>query len=153
MPWFTATNLIPLFFVILGLVVLYIYFRNMARVRASEGWPASQGTILESWVREETSTDSDGSSSSHYYPEVRYGYQVMGSEYQGDKIAFGPKTGGARGKAMKVLSKYPKGGTVTVFYDPEKPSVAVLERNISKAFLVYGVILIAMGIFFYIQWS
>ena len=85
--------------------------------------------------------------------DVRYGYQVMGSEYQGDKIAFGPKTGGACGKAMKVLSKYPKGGTVTVFYDPEKPSVAVLERNISKAFLVYGVILLAMGIFFYIQWS
>ena len=153
MSWFTANNLIPLLFVAIGLVLFYIYFRNLARVRASEGWPASQGTILESWVRESTTTDDDGSTSSHYYPEVRYAYQVMGVEYQGDKLTFGPKSGGAQSKAARIVSNYPKGVTVTVYYDPQKPSNAVLERNVSKSLLIYGLIFIVIGIFFYFKIS
>ena len=153
MSLFTANNLIPLIFAVVGFVLIYMYFKNLARVRASEGWPASQGTILESWVRESTTTDDDGSTSSHYYPEVRYAYQVVGVEYQGDKLTFGPKSGSAQSKAAQVVSNYPKGATVTVYYDPQKPSTSVLERNVSKSLLLYGMIFIIIGIFFYFKFS
>lgn len=151
MSLFTANNLIPLLFVAVGLVLIYMYFRNLAQVRSSEGWPASQGTILESWVRESTTTDDDGSTSSHYYPEVLYTYQVMGVEYQGDKLTFGPKSGGAQSKATRIVSNYPKGANVTVYYDPAKPSNAVLERNISRTLLIYGVIFLVIGVLFFIK--
>lgn len=151
MSLFSANNLIPLLFVAIGIVLIYMYFRNLARVRASEGWPTSQGTILKSWIRESTTTDDDGSTSSHYYPEVRYVYQVMGVEYQGDKLTFGPKSGGAQSKAARIVSNYPKGVNVTVYYDPAKPSNAVLERNVSKALLIYGVIFLLIGILFFVK--
>jgi hypothetical protein len=145
--------LFPLFFVILGLVLLFIFFRNLAKVRASQGWPAVQGTVIESWVRRSQSTDSDGSVSHSYYPEIRYLYQVMGSEYQGDKIAFGPKTGGSRSRAEKAIAKYPAGANVMVYYQPDKPAKAVLERTISKVSLVMGIAFVLAGIFTYVRWG
>jgi hypothetical protein len=149
MSWFTTNNLLLLFFVGVGLILIYTYFRNLARVREAEGWPISQGMILESRVKEDSSIDSDGFTSSHYYPEVRYLYRVLGSEYEGTKITFGPTSGNTQSRAMQAISKYPKGSTVTVYYDPEQPSKAVLERTLSKSLLVSGVIFIAIGIFFF----
>ena len=143
--------IIPLIFVGVGLLLLFIYFRNLIRVRASESWPASQGTIVASWVRESHSRDDDGSTSTSYYPEVAYTYSVMGTEYQNDKISFGLKTGGSHRKAFKIVSKYMNSSPVIVYYDPNNPQMSVLERSISKLLLVYGVIMAAIGIFIYIR--
>ncbi len=144
-----AEKIISLIFVGVGLFLLFIYFRNLIRVRASEGWPASQGIVVASWIRESHSTDDDGSTSTSYYPEVNYTYSVMGTEYQSDKITFGLKTGGSRGKALKVIAKYVEGNPVTVYYDPDNPQLAVLERSVSKILPVYGIIMIAIGVFIF----
>jgi len=149
----TPNNLFPLVFIIIGLIMFFIYFRNLAKVRASQAWPAVQGTVAASWVRRKQSTDDDGSISESFYPEIQYTYQVMGMEYQGDKIAFGPKSGGNRTKAEKAIAKYPTGANVTVYYQPDKPETAVLERTITKGLLFLGILMIALGIFFYITWS
>ncbi|MGB8980394.1 MAG: DUF3592 domain-containing protein [Anaerolineales bacterium] len=149
MSWFTVNNLLPLLFVGVGLILIYTYFRNLARVRDSAGWPTSQGTVVESRVRESTSQDQDGFTSTSYFPEVRYLYHVLGSEYEGNMITFGSQSGGAQNKVVEVINRYPTGSTVTVYYDPEKPSMAVLERSVSKGLLVSGVVCIAIGIFFF----
>lgn len=149
----TPNILFPLIFVIIGLIMFFIYFRNLAKVRASQAWPAVQGTVAASWVRRKQSTDDDGSISESYYPEIQYIYQVMGMEYQGDKITFGPKSGGNRTKAEKAIAKYPTGANVTVFYQPDKPETAVLERSITKGLLFSGTLLVLTGIFIYIRWG
>jgi len=149
----TPTILIPLIFIIIGLVLFFIYFRNLAKVRASQAWPAVQGTVIASWVRRKQSTDDDGSVSSSYYPEIQYQYQVLGMAYQGDKIAFGPKSGGNRTKAERAIAKYPNGANVKVYYQPDKPENAVLERSITKGLLVSGILMILVGIFIYIRWG
>jgi hypothetical protein len=153
MAGLSANILIPLIFVVIGLVLLYIYFRSLAQVRASEGWSAVQGTVVESWVRRSDTTDNDGSVSSSYYPEVRYKYQVMGNEFQGEKITFGPKGGGNHYAAEKVIAKYPSGANVMVYYQPDKPNNAVLERSVSRMLLVFGIILVAAGIFIFVLWG
>ena len=149
----TPNILIPLFFIIIGLILFFIYFRNLAKVRASQAWPAVQGTVAASWVRRKQSTDDDGSISESYYPEIQYQYQIMGNEYQGDKITFGPKSGGNRTRAEKAIAKYPTGANVTVYYQPDKPETAVLERSITKGLLFSGILMILLGIFLYVRWG
>ena len=153
MPALTANILIPAIFVVIGLVLLFIYFRNLAQVRASQNWSTTQGTVIQSWVRRSKSTDSDGSTSSSYHPEIHYLYQILGKEYQGNKIAFGPRVGGNRSRAEKMVEKYPTGATVTIYYHPNKPTNAVLERSISKILLVMGIIFALAGFFIYVRWG
>ena len=78
MSWFTPNHIIILVLAAVGLLLFFIYFRNLTRVRASEGWPAVQGTITESWIDENVTTDDDGTVSSRYTPKVRYSYTIMG---------------------------------------------------------------------------
>ena len=153
MPILSPNILIPMIFVIIGLVLLFIYFRNLAKVRASQDWPTVQGTVIQSWVRKRSSTDDDGSVSYSYYPEIHYQYQIVGIEYQGNKIAFGPKVGGNRPRAEKIIEKYPTGANVTVYYQPDKPGNAVLERSIYKVSLVMGIVFVLAGIFIYVRWG
>ena len=153
MSWFTPNHIILLVLVGLGLLMFMIYFRNLARVRASAGWPAVQGTVTESWIEEDTSTDSDGTVTSRYAPKVSYRYAVMGMEYQGNRIDFGPGKSGNRTNAEKVLARYPKGGAALVYYNPEKPTEAVLERSLSKGLLVSGAVFLAVAIYLYMRWG
>lgn len=149
----SANILIPMIFVIIGSVLLFIYFRNLAKVRAAQAWPTAQGTVLQSWVRKSSSTDDDGSVSYSYYPEIHYQYQVMGTEYQGNKIAFGPKVGGNRSRAEKRIEEYPAGASLTVFYQPDNPANAIIERSLSKISLVMGIVFFLAGIFIYARWG
>lgn len=153
MPALTPNILIPMIFMVIGIVLLFIYFRNLAKVRASQTWSTAQGTVIQSWVRKSNSTDSDGSVSSSYHPEIHYSYQIMGVDYQGNKIAFGPKVGGNRSGAEKMVEKYPTGANVTVYYQPDKPANAVLERSISKISLVMGIVFILAGFLIYVRWG
>jgi hypothetical protein len=61
------------------------------------------------------------------YPVVQYTYQVMGQMLQGRKVMPGPEVGGTG--AHKVVNRYPAGAQVMVYYDPNNPSDAVLERG------------------------
>jgi hypothetical protein len=153
MSWFTPNHIIILVLAVSGLLLFFIYFRALARVRASEGWPAVQGTIVESWIDESTTTEEDGTISRRYKPKVLYKYAIMGQEFQGERIAFGPGISGNRSSAEKVLARYPKGSAVLVYYNQEKPDDAVLERSISKSLLLVGALFLAIAIYLYIRWA
>jgi hypothetical protein len=153
MPALSANILVLLILGIIGLVLLILYFRSLAQLREAEGWPAIQGTVVESWVRRSETTDSDGSTTYHYYPEIHYRYQLIGSEYQGNRISFGLKRGLNRPAAEKVVAKYPVGANVMIYYQPDKPDNAILERSVSRAPLVMGIGFILAGIFFYFRWG
>jgi hypothetical protein len=149
MSFLDANICISLPFIITGVVLLFVYFRNFRKVRASQAWSAVGGTVVESWVRREESADSEGGVSYSYYPEIRYQYKVMGNEYQGDKIYFGGKTGGLRSMAERKIAKYPTGANVMIYYQPDNPTNAVLERSVSWVLLVFGIIFVLAGIFIY----
>ena len=72
----------------------------------------------------ERRSSSEGSTG---YPVVQYSYQVGGQAYQSYKLAPGPEVGGTG--AGKVVARYPAGAQVMVFYNPQNPSEAVLERK------------------------
>ncbi|MBT4311172.1 MAG: DUF3592 domain-containing protein [Anaerolineae bacterium] len=136
-----------LIFGIVGVVMLVKYFRDKKKSEESQAWSGTSGRITESYVRESQSQDSDGYTSTTYYPEVRYLYQVMGVEYDGKRVAFGGDVGGSRKKANERIGQYPVGKTVTVYYDPNNHEDAVLERRIgSKTMLIIGIVFALISI-------
>ncbi len=136
-------------FALIGAGLLAGYYWGRKKAQASLSWPHTQGKVLESYVRQDTREDfEDNTTTVVYFPEVRYGYTVNGEEYVGRQISFGGVPGGTRPSlAQKVVDRYPEGAEVTVYYNPDKPSEAVLEHGApSSALLVIGGILLALGL-------
>ena len=126
---------ILLIFNIVFLGVIYFMRRKMAVVSQ---WPSTMGTVMMSTIEQRRSSDN-----SRYtdYPVVQYSYQVGGQIYQGLKLAPGPEVGGTGAK--KVVARYPQGAQVMVFYDPQNPSDAVLEKKAPAQWLMW----LLLGIF------
>jgi hypothetical protein len=81
------------------------------------------------------------------YPVVVYSYQAGGRSYQGNRIAPGPEVGGTG--APKRAAGYETGSQVTVYYNPNDPSDAVLETTVSSIFWLWFALIvvdIALGV-------
>lgn len=98
--------------------------------RAERQWEAgstfqrTRGVITKSQV--EVDRDDDGPS---YYPDIEYRFEVAGVPFTGDQTRIGDfSTSGNR--ATQLVQRYPVGKVVDVFYDPEDPSDAVLQRGL-----------------------
>lgn len=66
-------------------------------------------------------------------------------EYESRKVMPGMEWGGSG--ASKVVEKYPAGSTVTVYYNPENPAEALLERDVPKYTIWLWVALIISNVF------
>ena len=102
------------------LAIILVARRGVAK---AANWSSTMGTVMSStivWRRR-----SKGGSVA--YPSILYNYLVMGSPYQGSSITPGMAVGGSG--AHKVVERYPAGAQVLVYYDPNNPSDAVLERG------------------------
>lgn len=136
-------------FIGIGAALIFYSLRSRKKAEASQAWPSTNGQITESRVAHSTSTDSEGDRSDSYSPSVRYSYQVMGQTYTGKNIGFGAQTSYNRpAKAEAALEQYPAGGVVTVYYNPEDPSDAVLARQAGGAnlTLVIGIVFLVIGL-------
>lgn len=123
-------------------ILLGIIFFTRRKVEQASNWPSTTGTVTFSTVEWRRSSDNNGSSA---YPVIQYTYQVMGQLLQGRKIAPGPEVGGSG--ANKVVARYPAGTQVTVYYDPNNPSDAVLERGMPAYIKWLWITLVLVDVF------
>lgn len=132
-----------------GGYLIYSSISNKKKAAASQSWPSAPGIITNLDVRRSTSTDSDGDTTITYTPVIEYDYDVIGQTYHGSRVAFGAVTGySSQGKAQEALIPYAIGGTVTVYYNPDNPSEAVLEQKAKSTTLtlVIGIVLILLAL-------
>jgi hypothetical protein len=122
--------------VIFNLIFIGIILATQRKVNAIKNWPSTLGTVLMSDI--EWRRSSKGGSTA--YPVVQYTYAVNGQTYQSRKRAPGGEVGGTGAK--KVVAKYPAGAQVVVFYDPQKPSEAVIERKAPAQWVMVLVLVI-----------
>jgi hypothetical protein len=106
-------------------VLLFNIFSARRKASAMQTWPSAPGSIVESELRSRRRGNRR-----IYYPHIVYQYNVMGQTYTGKRISPGPESGSSR--ARELVAKYPPGAPVTVYYDPQNPSDAALERDFSK---------------------
>ena len=105
------------------------------RGTASQQWPTTDGTILESQV------DYDGD---HHRAKIRYQYVVQAEVLTGEVITYrGINTD--RVTAEEYAEKYPISMKVVVYYDPASPAISVLEPGVDKqAYLAGSVVILVL---------
>jgi hypothetical protein len=118
-----TVGIIGFVLLILNAVFLTIIFFMRRKMAAVNQWPSTMGSVIMSRIEQRSSSEGGYTD----YPVVQYSYQVGGQTYQTYKLAPGPEVGGTG--AGKVVARYPSGAQVMVFYNPQNPSEAVLERK------------------------
>ena len=115
---------------VLGLSGLLLSLICLALIRMdlrSRKWPTVEGEITASRTeREATGWDRDHHMTHAWVPEIRYAYEVGGTQFHGRRIGNSVYSSSWRGGARRVAHRYPSGKVVTVHYDPADPTQAVL---------------------------
>jgi hypothetical protein len=122
--------------------------------RASKTWPATKGTILESYNQHKTFTIRliGSNTGRKYVPYIQYKYEVNGREYQSSSINSAPSWWVPPGVSHR-LAKYPQDKNVDVYYNPQSPEKAFLEpgvESLSFVFSLLGVIALIISIWFFL---
>lgn len=107
-------------------------FLTARKVKRSETWPITDAEIVESEVK------AIGAKKRTHRAKIKYRYTVGGEEYTGRRVAIGGEVNSAaRSRAEERTVKYPLGSNQVVFYNPDKPQEAYLERNQEGAMFVF----------------
>lgn len=106
---------------------------------ASNRWPSVQGEVVDV-VAKDWWSESD--QVTKYYGRVVYRYEVDGREFSTDLTDLGPGIKRIDQRtALADVSRYRPGMAVQVYYNPDDPGIAILERGIPKSHLIFLVLL------------
>ena len=128
---------------ILGSFVLLIGIGKLIRAIASEKWPTVEGIVISS----EIDLEGDGRRASG--SDIHYEYWVQGERFSANTIHPSKWEISSNSYHQRIVSLYPLGSKVIVYYHPQKPNIAVLEPWISLEILCIlgaGVVLMCIGI-------
>lgn len=108
------------------------------QVRATLKWPYAPGRIVSAGVQKYRE-GGVGARGPMYRSKVVYKYQVAGNNYKSDQVSLGMVTSWNSAMAAgKATSKYKAGDAIQVYYNPDKPSEAVLERNFKGRYILWA---------------
>lgn len=138
--------LVTIPFVLVALFLLWRALSSRRKVRESMNWEKTTGTVLFSMVETRRSRSSEGGTSTSYYPKVVYEYRVMGQVYHGDRFSLGEIGLGFYNRVATKVAEYPAGKLIDVYYNPENPLEAVLERTAPSSNILIFVVILIFGI-------
>jgi hypothetical protein len=133
---FLTVGIVGCTFLLMNAIFLGIIVSTQRKMNAVQKWSSTMGSVSNSYLERRRS--SKGGSTN--YPVVQYSYSVNGQPFQGSKIAPGMEVGGTG--AGKVVERYPAGAQVMVFYDPQNPADAVLERKALAQWVMWLVLVV-----------
>jgi hypothetical protein len=142
---FNFTLIVPVIMMLAGVGICLFGAYRWQQFNAMAAWPSTQGKVLRSQLRA-----SDGLKSA----DVEYEYRVIGTRYVSTHRSAGISDSDTN--ADDIVTVYPVGESVTVFYNPENPQEAMLERGnnvLALALIGAGAVDIMMGIGFFFYFS
>ncbi len=119
-------------------IALIVYgLVTMRQTSRSRGWLPVDGRVVASNVNQ-----FSGRNGVTYRPMIIFSYAVGPSRFMSSRVSFQPFVTSNRDAAATVAARYPVGKTVQVFYDPQDPEQAVLDRGPNPwLFIVSGGVL------------
>ena len=110
-------------FPVIGIVIALFSYNAYATRMESKSWPTVGGVIVRSEI-EAHNSNSSGSKTTEavQYAKIAYQYEVGGQKHKGTRISLSS----ASNNAQQIVARYPKGKSVQVYYNPDKPKQAVL---------------------------
>jgi hypothetical protein len=137
-------------FAFAGLFLLFKLMKNFFLAKQSKHWLTTPGKVVFSGVESQTTTDESGTTTT-YLAKVIYEYQVADQFYQHNRIAFNSDTSTINYKSQAAISaRYQPEETILVYYDPENPAEAVLERKVTSVFTTIIIAAVFLGISFFV---
>lgn len=144
-----------LLFVLGGLTILVYSISLMYKSISSYTWPSCIGKIITSEVHQKKDIKG-GRMEKVYTAHVVYEYKINDLLYTNDRIFWAEYSSEIKSIMQNIVDRYPVGKEVFVYYDPNKPQNAILERNINWvtiASLFIGLIFIIVGIIGFKYWD
>lgn len=137
-----ATLIFALVFIVGG----WLFYKHVSQTiideaNASKNWPTVQGVVSYSDI---ITSISDGDEM--YRVDIEYNYTVQTTNYKGDRIATITSSTNSLSSVEKDLRKYPVGEHVSVYYNPEAPSISMLEpgAGLFTYVITYGPLLFCL---------
>lgn len=124
----------------------YLIYDQQQAVREAE---QVEATVVDTDVRESTSSGGTRNGGTSYYPVVEYRYTYDGQQYTNDNVFPGSSSRStSRSRAEEIADEYDQGDTATVYVDPENPSESFLIQETDYLFpaLFGGVGLLTVAI-------
>ena len=112
--------------IVLGVTFLLIFINPVIKFLASSNWPQTEGIITSALMKEKESLFLP-----MYQVAVLFDYRVDGQIHHGTRINYGiaANTYLFERFAQSVVTRYPVGKTVTVFYNPANVEDEIVERS------------------------
>ncbi len=132
----TIVLVIGTIFLIVGYCILAFWGKPTLRnAKESVDWPTVPGVVTESKVGSHRGDDG-----TTYSADVTYKYTVDDTEISCERIWFGDNySSSGRSQFVKIVSEYPVGNEVTVFYKPDDPFIAVLKPGpVFSSYIGFG---------------
>ena len=121
---------ICLFFVGLGVVLLYQMRDEIQDGLASPNWPSTEATVVTAGLGFEHSQEKRRVIT-HYKPEVTYQYRVDDKEYRGSRFRFEPVKSQDQLEMQNLIRMFEPGTRTNIRYKPSDPAVAVMIPGLS----------------------
>ena len=151
-------------FIIQGLRTISRFVIWLFQLKKSQEWPATRGVITRSDLQSvfiprggrKSHNNIDGSVrlATAYYPNIIYEYRINTASFQSRQLYIGQQSTLSLDVANDFVEKYHVGKDVVVYYNPERPEIAILEQGRFKeltGYLVSGIIFLLLGFAILIQ--
>ena len=125
----------------------HLFNKSMKEYKASKSWPSVSGTITRSEIETRAEWDSKKKKTiKTYIPHVNYTFQVKDRTFTGTRVSFGDYRSNSRMAVRALIRDYPINKTVKVYYNPQDPSMCVLERKLGLGSYVALIVAIMFGL-------
>ena len=152
--------MIKLFFAFLAVsglafALFGIYFITLGNKVGS--WPSVEGQIVSVGIKTQLPgstgpayTKEQRDRLREYYPQIDYRWNINDIEYAGFRYRLGEthEKYDSRQEARAAAKKFKQGESISVYYDPEDPSQAVLDKTTTFSIyvpLIIGLLFLGTG--------
>lgn len=141
-------------FGISGVALMAFGCWQLREAYVSGSWPAVEGRIVHSeMTQRESYSGPTEPSRITYWAEIGYEYEAEGRAWKGDRVSFGDAGTSNRPRVQGVVTRYPVGRQVKVFYQPGNAGSACLETGVSLVtWIMPGVgalfVMLGTGVYF-----
>jgi Protein of unknown function (DUF3592) len=132
----------PFTLVYIVLIVSALYFTFVVAPKAlnANDWPSTQGEVTQSELIERKRLNKNSDIVTVYSAKIQYQYVVNDKTYSGTQLRWADRN--QNRIELQMVKEYPTAAITTVFYNPQNPEEAVLQKGLSLAHILIGFFLL-----------